>query len=106
MESKTLARIAAVAFVAVAITASVVEASRKAPVPLDTSVTAATIPAADPLHDELTHCQLLGQAGASDADCLRAWSENRRRFLTPGSRPQPSPAAPAPTAEPNNTEAQ
>ena len=47
MESKTLARIAAVAFVAVAITASVVEASRKAPVPLDTSMTAATIPAAD-----------------------------------------------------------
>ena len=42
---------------------------------------------ADPLRDELIHCQELGEAGAHDAECLRVWAENRRRFLGPGVRP-------------------
>ena len=38
--------------------------------------------------EELFRCQALGQGGASDPDCLRAWAENRRRFLAPGARPE------------------
>ncbi|MFA5965238.1 MAG: putative entry exclusion protein TrbK-alt [Sphingomonas sp.] len=42
----------------------------------------------DPLFGELRRCQLLGQAAAADTGCLRAWAENRRRFMAPGARPQ------------------
>ncbi len=41
----------------------------------------------NPLLIELRRCQSIGAAGASDPDCLRAWGENRRRFLAPGARP-------------------
>ena len=47
----------------------------------------ADISATDPLLIELRRCQSIGAAGASDPDCLRAWGENRRRFLAPGARP-------------------
>jgi len=43
---------------------------------------------ADPLIGALRRCQLLGQAAAGDVNCLRAWAENRRRFMAPGARPQ------------------
>lgn len=36
---------------------------------------------ADPLKVELLRCQALGQAGAVDPGCLKAWAESRRRFL-------------------------
>jgi conjugative transfer region protein TrbK len=42
--------------------------------------------AADPLQADLLRCQALGQAGASDARCLAAWAESRRRFLSGGPR--------------------
>ena len=58
VDSKLLARIGAIVFVAIAITMTAIEMSRP-PEP----------------------------AGASDPDCLRAWAENRRRFLAPGARP-------------------
>ncbi len=49
----------------------------------------AAVPVAtDPLFGALRRCQLLGQAAAADAACLRAWAENRRRFMAPGARPQ------------------
>ena len=41
----------------------------------------------DPLRDELIRCQVLGEAGPRDPACLRAWAENRNRFLAPGARP-------------------
>src|SRR3546814_5378591 len=41
----------------------------------------------DPLRDELIRCQALGEAGPRDPACLRAWAENRNRFLAPGARP-------------------
>ena len=41
----------------------------------------------DPLSIELTRCLALGEAGARDQACLRAWANNRRRFLTPSERP-------------------
>ena len=104
MDGKTLARIAAIVFVAIAITAAVIDATRKKPAAVDTSVSTAVAPT-DPLITELNHCQLIGEAGARDSDCLRAWAENRRRFLAPGARPEAKlPDPPQPTA-PNETEA-
>ena len=84
MDAKALARIGAVVFVAVAITATVVELSRKeerpeAAPPRPPAQAGAT----DPLREELFRCQSLGEAGPRDPACLRAWAESRRRFLTP-----------------------
>ena len=86
MEGKVPARIAAIVFVAIAITATVIEMTREeAPVPASTAP--ALQPPADPLRATLRRCQQLGEAAASDADCLAAWAENRDRFLgrTPAS---------------------
>ena len=89
MDSKLLARIGAVAFVAVAITATVIELTRKEERPEAVLPRPAQTGAADPLRDELFRCQSLGEAGQRDPACLRAWAESRRRFLTPGTaRPQ------------------
>ena len=80
MEGKMLARIVAIAFVAIAITATVIEMTRKeAPVPASTAP--ALQPSADPLRATLRRCQQLGEAASSDADCLAAWAESRDRFL-------------------------
>lgn len=86
MDSKLLARIGAIAFVAVAITMTALQ-MRETPqaTPEPVAATAAE-PDSDPLRAELVRCQSIGEAGASDATCLRAWAENRRRFLAPGSR--------------------
>ncbi len=88
MDTKLLARIGAIVFVAIAITMTAIEMSR-APEPsrAEPVAVADTSSATDPLLIELRRCQSLGQAGASDPDCLRAWAENRRRFLAPGARP-------------------
>ena len=81
MSPKTLARIGAIAFVAIAITATAIQ-MRDAPAPApDRRVAGAGMAGADPLRSELARCQALGQDGARDADCLRAWSESRRRFF-------------------------
>ena len=86
MEGKMLARIVAIAFVAIAITATVIEMTRKeAPVPASTAP--ALQPSADPLRATLRRCQQLGEAAASDVDCLAAWAESRDRFL--GRTPAP-----------------
>lgn len=87
MEPKLLARIGAVIFVAIAITMTAIEMSR-APEPSREEPVAQVQPAEiDPLLIELRRCQALGAAGADDRDCMRAWAENRRRFLAPGARP-------------------
>lgn len=86
MEGKVLARIAAIVFVAIAITATVIEVTREeGPAPASTAP--ALQPPADPLRATLRRCQQLGEAAASNADCLAAWTENRDRFLgrTPAS---------------------
>jgi conjugative transfer region protein TrbK len=88
MDGKMLARLAAVVFVAFAIIATVIEMTRKETALTEASVTSAVMPVGDPLHDELIRCQLLGEAGAHDDACLRAWAENRRRFLMPDARPE------------------
>lgn len=85
MDGKMLARLGAVTFVAVAITATVVELIRKEERPEMEPARPAQTNAVDPLNAELFRCQSLGEAGPRDPACLRAWAENRRRFLTPGS---------------------
>jgi conjugative transfer region protein TrbK len=91
VDAKTLARIGAIAFVAVAITATVIELTRKEERPEITPARPAQAGAADPLRAELLRCQGLGEAGPRDPACLRAWAESRRRFLTPHTTPLPSP---------------
>ena len=80
MEGSVLARIAAIIFVAIAITAALVEMGRdeagqaaRPAVPL--------MPETDPLRAEQRRCQELGEAAASDPCCLAVWAETRDRFL-------------------------
>jgi len=91
MDGKVLARIAAVVFVAVAITAAVIQMTREeaaAPAPSAPALTRQV----DPLREGLRRCQEMGEAAANDAECLGVWAESRDRFLgrtpaqsTPGS---------------------
>ncbi|WP_417603754.1 putative entry exclusion protein TrbK-alt [Primorskyibacter flagellatus] len=80
MEGSVLARIAAIVFVAIAITAALVEMGRDEagqaarPAPL-------VAPEVDPLRAEQRRCQELGEAAVSDPDCLAVWAETRDRFL-------------------------
>jgi len=90
VDAKLLARIGAVAIVAVAITATIIELTRKEERPDTVLAPPAQMGAADPLRDELFRCQSLGEAGPHDPACLRAWTESRRRFLTPRSSRSPS----------------
>ena len=88
MRTSTIARMAAVAFVATVVTITALE-MREAPAASAASATPVTLDAqADPLRAALTRCQSIGMAAAQDGACLRAWAENRRRFLAPGARPQ------------------
>lgn len=90
MDGKMLARLAAVVFVAVAITAAVVEMTRKEEA---SAVSSAPLvePSRDPLREGQRRCQQLGQQAASDAECLAVWAETRDRFL----RSTPAPASPS-----------
>lgn len=89
MDGKMLARLGAIVFVAVAITATVIELNRKEDAPASSPVRLHQ-PAYDPLRESQRRCQKLGQQAANDPDCLRVWAETRDRFL----RRQPAPAAP------------
>jgi len=85
MQTKTVARIAAVAFIAIAITASAVQL-RMSPQAMDARPDVRPdIADTDQLSSRLVQCQSLGAAGATDQACLRTWAENRRRFLMGGS---------------------
>ena len=87
MDGKLLARIGAIAFVAIAITATAIELTREEEGDARPSAAPAVAPATDPHRAELIRCQRLGEAGPRDAACLRAWAESRERFLAPGARP-------------------
>ena len=100
MDGKMLARLGAVVFVAVAITATSIEMTRKEETPEAWPSGRATQTQIDPLRDELVRCQALGEAGPRDTACLRAWAENRNRFLAPGARPMDR--LPEPPASPQS----
>lgn len=90
MDAKVLARIGAVAFVALAMTATIIELTRTGERAEIMPARRAQTGAADPLRVELLRCQSLGEAGPRDPACLRAWAESRRRFLRPRTTPSPS----------------
>lgn len=87
MDGKMLARLGAVVFVAVAVTATAIEMTRNEEKPEAWLSGRAGQSQVDPLREELLRCQGLGEAGPRDSACLRAWAENRNRFLAPGARP-------------------
>jgi conjugative transfer region protein TrbK len=75
-----LARIGAIVFVAIVLTATAIEMTRKDERP--TSQSAPLVqPAPDPLREGQLRCQELGQKAAEDSECLRVWAETRARFL-------------------------
>ena len=86
MDGKMLARLGAVVFVAIAITATAIEMTRKETAPVEEPARAVE-PRHDPLREGQRRCQQLGQAAASDPDCMRVWAESRDRFL--GRTPAP-----------------
>lgn len=90
MDGKMLARLGAVVFVAIAITAAVVEMTRKEE-PSEDFSTRTIEPRSDPLREAQRRCQQLGQKAANDAECLRVWAETRDRFLGRS----PAPASPS-----------
>ena len=87
MDGKMLARLGAVVFVAIAVTATAIDMARKdepsAPPPAP-----ALAQPTNPLRETLRRCQQRGEAAASDAGCLAAWAESRDRFL--GRTPAPT----------------
>lgn len=87
MDGKLLARLGAIVFVAVAITATAIEMTRKEEEPVQASRPSEDTPA-DPLRQAQRRCQLLGEAAARDTECLRVWAETRERFL--GAAPAPA----------------
>ncbi len=86
MDTGMLARLGAVIFVAIAITTTVIEMSRRDdPAPFRPAP--ALQPLADPLRQSLRRCRQLGEAAVSDPACLSTWAESRDRFL--GRTPEP-----------------
>lgn len=108
MDGKTLARIAAVVFVALAITATAVEMNRKEEKPMAAMLPAPAPSAPNPLRESLRRCQGFGEAALRDRECLRLWAEQRDHFLGLKTPPatssaesitSPSPNAVAPEAQ-------
>ncbi len=92
MDGKMLARLGAIVFVAVAITATAIEMTRKDDTP-EQPPARLLQPERDPLREGQRRCQQLGQQAAGDTQCLRVWAETRDRFL--GRPPAPAAAQPS-----------
>ena len=90
MDGKTLARIGAIIFVAFACLTAVIDMNRPDDGQADFAMPRPAVIGRDPLDAELARCSGLGEAGPRDPSCLKAWAENRRRFLG-----QPAAFAPA-----------
>jgi conjugative transfer region protein TrbK len=81
MEGKTLARIGAVVFVAIALTMAAIELTRTEQPTNDVAARQIENTNVDPLRIELLRCQQLGETAPRDTACLRAWATSRERFL-------------------------
>lgn len=109
MDTKLFARLGAGAFVAIALTMSVLQLREERPEPLPEVITVFE-PDGDPLPGQLRACAAMGELALSSPDCRAAWAEKRRRFLgveSDASQPavdftaDPNAAlAPAPSSEP------
>ncbi|UCI05155.1 putative entry exclusion protein TrbK-alt [Mesorhizobium sp. B1-1-8] len=80
MDGGMLARMVAVIFVAVAVTAAALELTGKKGRPADAAPLSSTS-APNPLREGLRRCQILGEAALRDQECSRLWAEQRDRFL-------------------------
>jgi conjugative transfer region protein TrbK len=89
VETKTIARIGAAAFVGVVITMTALQMRDVPAGPTETEIITLDEEGVDPLAHELRRCQAIGAAGANDAMCLRAWAENRSRFFMSSVRDDP-----------------
>ncbi|MFG1314581.1 putative entry exclusion protein TrbK-alt [Xanthobacter autotrophicus] len=85
MDTRMFARLGAVVFVAIAITAASIEMTRKGEEPVPPATVRPGGAGPDPMREELHRCALLGEAGGRDPGCLAAWAQNRARFLAPTS---------------------
>lgn len=92
MDGKMLARLGAIIFVAVVITATAVEMTRKEEVPPAPAARQLRPSASDPLRAAQRRCQQLGEAATRDPECLAVWAASRDRFL--GATKPTAPAAP------------
>ena len=107
METKLFARIGAGAFVAVALTMSVLQLREERPEPLPEVITEFE-PDGDPLPAQLRACAAMGELALSSPDCRAAWAEKRRRFLgvesdasgPAGDAAVDASASPTPSSEP------
>ncbi|MDX8527894.1 putative entry exclusion protein TrbK-alt [Mesorhizobium sp. MSK_1335] len=81
MDGRTFARIVAVVFVAVAVTATALEMTRKVERPDNVAPQAPTALVPNSPGEGLRCCQTLGEAALHDSGCLRLWAEQRDRFL-------------------------
>lgn len=107
MDTKLFARIGAGAFVAIALTMSLLQLREERPEPLPEVITVFE-PDGDPLPAQLRACAAMGELALSSPDCRAAWAEKRRRFLgveSDASEPAGDAAvekseAPAPSSEP------
>ena len=80
MDTKLFARIGAGAFVAIALTMSVLQLREERPEPLPEVITVFE-PDGDPLPGQLRACAAMGELALPSPDCRAAWAEKRRRFL-------------------------
>lgn len=95
MDTKLFARIGAGAFVAIALTMSVLQLREERSAPLPEVITVFE-PDGDPLPVQLRACAAMGEIALSSPDCRAAWAEKRRRFLAverDASEPAGDPAA-------------
>ncbi|PSJ56247.1 putative entry exclusion protein TrbK-alt [Pseudaminobacter soli (ex Li et al. 2025)] len=113
MDGKMLARLVTIIFVGVAITATVIELTRKEGPEVHT-LSLRRDGDADPLQHLLRRCRDMGEAATGDAACLKVWAANRDRFLRQNAEalqttraPNATPSAwfePAPEPVPVNKE--
>lgn len=80
MDGKLFARIGAGAFVAVALTMTVLQLREEPRVP-QTEIITVWEPDGDPFPAQLRACSAMGELALSSPDCRAAWAEKRRRFL-------------------------
>ena len=92
MNTKLFAWIGAGAFVAIALTMSVLQLREERPAALPEVITVWE-PDGDPLPGQLRACSAMGELALSSPDCRAAWAEKRRRFL--GAAADHAPSDPA-----------
>jgi conjugative transfer region protein TrbK len=80
MDTKLFARIGAGAFVAIALTMSVLQLREERPAAPPEIITVWELDG-DPLPGQLRACAAMGELALSSPDCRAAWAEKRRRFL-------------------------